>query len=105
MTPHRLDCLATCDIEEAARFYESRRPGLGPEFRKAIAETLLRIVAAPALHRVIRSGVRRCLVRKFPYAVLYHFDGETVLVVVITHLQRKPDWWRQRVATLLPDET
>ena len=104
MTPHRLDCLAACDIEDAARFYESRRTGLAAEFRKAIAETLQRIVAAPELHRVIRSGIRRCLVRKFPYAALYHFDGETVDILVITHLHRKPDWWAQRVAARGGDE-
>ena len=97
MTPHRLDCLAACDIEDAARFYESRRAGLAAEFRKAVAESLRRIVATPELHRVIRAGIRRCLVRKFPYAVLYHFD-ETVDVLVVTHLHRKPDWWAQRVA-------
>ena len=97
MKPHRLDCLAACDIEEAARFYESRRNGLAAVFRKAVAEALARIVAATEHCRVIRSDIRQCRVRKFPYAVLYHYDGEIVDVLVVTHLHRKPDWWMERV--------
>ncbi len=104
MTPHRLDCLAACDIEEAARFYESRRPGLAAVFRKAVAEALDRIVAGPEQSRVMRSGIRQCRVLKFPYAVLYHYDGKIVDVLVVTHLHRKPGWWMQRVAGRTSEE-
>ena len=105
MTPHRLDCLAACDIEEAARFYESRRSGLAAVFRKAVAEALDRIVAAPEQCRVFRSGIRQCRVPKFPYAELYHYDGKIVDVLVVTHLHRKPGWWMQRVAGRTPEES
>ncbi len=97
MTPHRLDCLAACDIEEAARFYEGKRTGLGATFRIAVAHAFKRMVAAPEMFPIIRSGIRRCLVRRFPYAVLFHFDGKTVDVLVVTHLQRQPEWWKKRI--------
>lgn len=97
MTPHRLDCLAACDIEEAARFYEVKSSGLGAAFRMAVGAALKRIVEAPEMFPIIRLGIRRCLVRRFPYAVLFHFDGNTVDVLVITHLQRQPGWWTERV--------
>ncbi|MEO6786917.1 MAG: type II toxin-antitoxin system RelE/ParE family toxin [Chthoniobacteraceae bacterium] len=97
MTSHRLDCLAGCDIEEAAAFYESKRAGLGAAFRIAVAEPLNRILATPEFFPIIRSGIRRCLVRRFPYSVLYHYDGEIVDVLVVTDLRRKPDWWAARV--------
>ena len=98
MTPHRLDCLAACDIEDAARFYEGKRNGLGAAFRMAVADALKRIVAAPEMFPVLRSGIRRCLVRRFPYAVLFHFDGKIVAVLVVAHLQRQPEWWKARLA-------
>ena len=98
MTPHRLDCLAGCDIEEAAAFYESKCDGLGAAFRIAVGEALQQIVAAPEMFPIIRSGIRRCLVRRFPYAVLFHYDGEIADVLVVTDLRRKPDWWKTRVS-------
>ena len=97
MTPHRLDCLVGCDVEEAAAFYEGKRNGLGAAFRIAVGEALQRILASPEIFPIIRSGIRRCLVRRFPYAVLFHYDGEIVDVLVVTHLRRKPGWWTTRV--------
>lgn len=97
MIPHRIDCLAACDIEEAARFYESKRAGLGATFRIAVANALKRIVASPETFPTMRSGIRRCLVRHFPYAVLFHFDGGIVDVLVVTNLHRRPGWWTERV--------
>jgi len=99
MIPHRLDCLAACDIEEAARFYEGKRGGLGAAFRRAVAAALKRIAGAPEMFPVIRSGIRRCLVRRFPYAVLFHFDGKIVDVLVVAHLQRQPGWWVPRIGS------
>jgi plasmid stabilization system protein ParE len=97
MTPHRLDCLAACDIEEAVKFYEGKRNGLGAAFRIAVADALKRIVTTPEMFPIIRSEIRRCLVRRFPYAVLFHFDGKIVDVLVVTHLQRQPEWRKARL--------
>ena len=60
---------------------------------------LKRIVEAPEMFPIIRSGIRRCLVRRFPYAVLFHFDGKIVDVLVVTHLQRQPGWWEERAGS------
>ena len=97
MIPHHLDCLAGCDIEEAARFYEGKRSGLGATFRMAVADALNRIVKALEMFPILRSGIRRCLVRRFPYAVLFHFDGKIVDVLVVTNLRRRPGWWMERI--------
>lgn len=98
MTPHRLDCLAGCDIEEAAAFCEDKRVGLGTAFRIAVAESLRRLIGAPEIFPIIRSGIRRSLVRRFPYAVLFHYDGQIADVLVVTDLRRKLGSWKTRVS-------
>lgn len=42
-------------------------------------------------------GVRRMLLHKFPYAVVYLTSGEEILVVAFAHCRRNPGYWRDRM--------
>jgi hypothetical protein len=46
---------------------------------------------------LIHQTYRRGLVRRFPYAVFYEFDGKTVSVYCVFHTSRDPNKWRQRL--------
>ena len=41
---------------------------------------------------------RRALVRRFPYAVFYGYDGDAVTVQAVLHTARDPAKWRQRLS-------
>jgi len=47
---------------------------------------------APAGRRV-----RRCRLSRFPYALIYTIDNGDILVLAVAHLQRRPDYWRDRL--------
>ena len=36
------------------------------------------------------QGVRRCLLARFPYGLIYGIDQETIVVVAVAHLHREP---------------
>jgi len=42
----------------------------------------------------IEPGVRRVLLHKFPYALLYTVESNRVVVLVVKHHKRHPDYWR-----------
>jgi plasmid stabilization system protein ParE len=53
---------AAADIEDADRWYESQRPGLGEEFLAALRGTQDRILEHPEAYPVLHRDTRRVLI-------------------------------------------
>ena len=90
---------AGLEFEEAVQFYKQRGRKLGQRFAREIRTTIARIVATPDRWRILEEDVRRCLVRVFPYAVLYTIEEDHILIVAIMHAKRRPGYWRHRLMT------
>ena len=71
MKHYRLEAEAAVefDIESAFDWYETEEPGLGPEFLEQLRLVYRRISENPLGYGEQRSGIRRGLMRRFPYAV------------------------------------
>ncbi len=83
--------LTAADLNNAVTYYNQQRPRLGDELRSEIYATIERIRANPSQYPIVERGVRRCLVHRFPYAVLFRIVGNDVLrVLVIRHHRRHP---------------
>jgi len=85
------------EVEEAYRWYEEQRPGLGDDFLTAIEEVFERIGRTPEIHPTIYRDVRRSLPRRFPYGVFYRVRPDRVEVIAVYHSRRDPSGWRNRV--------
>ena len=98
MTEYRLvsDPLADLDVEAAFEWYEKERAGLGLEFLDALRAAYDRIAASPLNYQDISGGIRRALLRHFPYAVYYAVEDETVVVIAALHASRDPAEWQRR---------
>ncbi len=88
---------AEADLDEAYRWYEKQRSGLGSQFIECVEAVLDRISERPELHAVVYRTVRQTLVRRFPYVVCYVLEGHCVDVVAVFHGQRDPASWKSRV--------
>lgn len=86
------------DISEAYDWYEDRRTGLGEDFLLCVDACFESVRRSPEMYPVAHGEHRRCLVRRFPYAVFYEFAEETVTIHGVLHTARDPQKWRQRVA-------
>jgi hypothetical protein len=93
-----LSC-AEREFAEAVEFYNAERPGLGYELAEEVQRTLDRISAFPEAWPVFSERTRRCIVRRFPYGVLYQVCTDCVLVVALLHMTRSPQTWRERADT------
>ena len=47
----------------------------------------------PNICAEIDPDLRRALVNRFPYGIIYGLDGEWVVIVAIAHLHREPRYW------------
>jgi toxin ParE1/3/4 len=87
---------AQADIREAALWSEGRRPGLGIELTLRFDALLERIAQNPLQFPEIGSGVRRALLRRFPYAI-YFVAADCPIVIAVLHQRRNPATWKQRL--------
>ncbi len=83
---------------EAADWYENEARGLGERFLLNVDATAVRIAENALQFPVVHRHVRRALLTKFPYLLLYVIEAdETVSVISCFHCSRNPMRWQQRV--------
>jgi plasmid stabilization system protein ParE len=85
------------ELDDAVAWYNEQTAGLGREFLDELDRALRRALAFPTSTTEIESGIRRCLIARFPYALIYGIDNETLVVVAVAHLHRRPRYWIDRV--------
>ena len=92
----RLHPEAERELHEAVDYYEDVEPGLGYDLSVEIYSAIQRAVAYPHAWPVLDDEIRRALVRRFPYGVLYSVEEGTLLIVAIMNLHREPGYWKGR---------
>ena len=73
---HEFHPEAVLEFAESVQFYKQHGPKLGQRLAKEIRATIAKIVATPERWRILEDDLRRCLVRVFPYAVLYTIEAD-----------------------------
>jgi len=98
VTEYRLVAEPRVDLDVAAAYqwYENEEPGLGLAFLDQLLATYDRIATGPLQYQDLRSGIRRALLRRFPYAVYFAVEGDFVVVLAILHVSRDPAEWQRR---------
>ena len=51
----------------------------------------------------IEQGIRRVLVHRFPFAVLYAENDGRLFTLAVMHLRRAPNYWTHRTANIEGD--
>ncbi|MBL8476187.1 MAG: type II toxin-antitoxin system RelE/ParE family toxin [Methyloversatilis sp.] len=87
---------AECDLASSYAFYQECRRGLGDDFLSSVEESFERISKNPFLYPDIHSGIRRALLRRFPYGVFYLVIDGRISVLAVLHAARNPDEWQTR---------
>jgi plasmid stabilization system protein ParE len=97
MKPIRVVVEAQDELISAASFYDSQRAGLGQAFLRSIDKAVDEIREHPARWPLIGQEIRRRLVGRFPYAVIYRDDPDEIVILAVMHLHRRPGYWGKRV--------
>jgi plasmid stabilization system protein ParE len=88
---------AQADYDEAYDWYERKAPGQGDVFAAKVHDVLDRIAANPLMHAKVYQDVRRAVLSKRPYIVLYVPEVTEVVVISVFHTSRDPKIWQSRI--------
>ena len=78
------------DIITGYTWYEDKASGLGEDFIRMIYAGINNISRTPLFHPQVYGEYRRCLTRRFPYAIYYKIDEKKVIILGLFHCARDP---------------
>ena len=81
---------------DAAKYYESKADNLGIEFLAEVENPAQRISDNPEAAPIVRSNIRRSLLPRFPFGILYGMNKKEIVVIAVMHLRCSPEYWHDR---------
>lgn len=87
---------ARAEFEDGEAYYELQFPGLGARFRVEIRQALLRMRRWPLAAPLERGDIRRMILSRFPYKLLYSVEPDCLFIIAVAHMHRAPDYWIDR---------
>ena len=85
---------ARTEYAEAFDHYDAIRPGLAADFEAAADAAFALVAAHPRIGREVAPGLRRVVLRKFPYSVFYRESAAGVEIIRVFHTSRNPADWQ-----------
>jgi plasmid stabilization system protein ParE len=84
---------ARLQIAEAIDWYDTQAAGRGDDFLNAIEEGINSIGRNPYQYQALRGELRRAVLRRFPYLIIYAISRDEVVVLRCVHARRDPRRW------------
>ena len=85
------------ELEDAVAYYDNISRELGDTFLDEVERTITRMEKFPEAWPQLSKNARRCRTKGFPYGIVYTLRGQRILIVAVMHLQRKPNYWAERL--------
>jgi plasmid stabilization system protein ParE len=77
-------------MTEAALFYEIVSTGLGSNFLDDVQRAVNRLMDYPYAGERIDSALRRMLLHRFPFSLIYAVETDSIVIVAVAHHGREP---------------
>jgi plasmid stabilization system protein ParE len=84
-------------MAEAADWYDSQAPGRGDDFLRSLQHTIESVCRNPYQYQVLRGELRRAVLRKYPYLIIYAVSQDEVTVLRCVHARRDPRTWLNQI--------
>ncbi|MDP3030037.1 MAG: type II toxin-antitoxin system RelE/ParE family toxin [Deltaproteobacteria bacterium] len=85
------------DLVDGFAFYDRQSKGLGNYFLDSIFSDIESLHLYAGIH-AFHFGYHRLLAKRFPFAIYYRVENDTVQVYAILDCRRNPVWIRDRLA-------
>lgn len=87
---------ASAEIQKEAIYYEQKSQGLGANFLKEIDEAVERIIGYPEQFPDWNYGLKKCMLNRFPFSILFRHKPNLIEILVVRHDARHPDYGLER---------
>ena len=87
---------AADEYDEAIDYYEDCQTGLGKQLTQEIDASVKLILAFPIAWTLLEGEVRRILIRRFPFGLLYILRNDEIYILAVMNLNRNPNYWKTR---------
>ena len=88
---------ADTELDETISYYNYELPGLGFRFLHEVEMALKRITTFPRAWTKIGENTMRCMLKGFPYALLYIIENNTIIISAVANLHRNPEHFKDRI--------
>ena len=88
---------AADEYDEAIDYYEDCQTGLGKQLTQEIDASIKLILAFPTAWTLLEGEIRRILIRRFPFGLLYISRNDEIYILAVMNLNRNPNYWKERV--------
>ncbi len=78
-------------------YYEERLRGLGKAFYDEIIHCIALIEQFPQAWQKVGRKSRKCLVKRFPYMILYIYGKDEIVITAIAHQHRDPQYYSDHI--------
>jgi plasmid stabilization system protein ParE len=95
MTKVELTPRAVDELRDAVRWYADHSQSAARRLTAAYRDARDSIARDPECGQEIEPGMRRVLLRGYPYALRYTIEDRRVLILAFKHHRRHPDYWRR----------
>src|SRR6266852_5878020 len=85
------------EMTEASVFYEAATSGLGADFLDEVQRVINILREHSELGQPVDRGLRRALLHRFPFSLIYSVEVDEVLIVAVAHQRRRPGYWKHRI--------
>jgi hypothetical protein len=87
---------AEAEFISAIEYYEDIKPGLGLDFALEVQSAISRASKYPQAWQELDKNIRRTLVKRFPFGILYSEAENKLFILAVMNLHREPNYWKIR---------
>ena len=105
MKRYRFLHAAAKELDSATAWYEERS-AVAPHFVDLVERAIKRIRKRPLMYPAWPglSAVRRCILRRFPFVIVYAMLEDEIVVIAVAHSRKRPGYWVRRLRSLRDEQ-
>jgi plasmid stabilization system protein ParE len=84
------------DFDASFDWYAERDAGAAIGFALAVDDALETILADLERFPSTHGGCRYCLLKRYPFRIVFRGETERLVVIAVAHAKREPGYWHER---------
>lgn len=85
------------EIEDSVFYYSNKENGLEKLFLDEIETAINKIKMNPERYPKIEQNIRKYIINKFPFNIIFAVYETKIVIVAIAHQKRNPYYWKFRI--------